>query len=80
MVLSLSSFLVVTSTIPLLLTSSLVEAISLLGGRYETVTDVQAYLDLALDAAAMKESDDFDVKLQIYQEVSSQRNLDHFGA
>lgn len=46
-----------------------VQAISLLGGRYQTETDVQAYLDLALDAADMKESDDFDTKLLIYKQV-----------
>lgn len=46
-----------------------VEAIPLLNGRYETVTDVQEYLDLALDAADMKESDVLATKLSIYQEV-----------
>jgi hypothetical protein len=69
--LTFSSFPIVISTILLLLrtTSQVVDGISLLGGRYETVTDVQAYLDLALDAAAMKESDDLTLKMSIYQQV-----------
>jgi hypothetical protein len=43
-----------------------VNCITLLGGRFETATDVQAFLNLALDAADMKESDDFDTKKAIY--------------
>jgi hypothetical protein len=38
-----------------------------LEGRYETVTDVTDYLNLALDAADMKESTDLATKLNIYQ-------------
>jgi hypothetical protein len=51
----------------------LVEAVSLLNGRYETTTDVMDYLNLALDAADMKETDDFATKKNIYQNVRQQR-------
>ena len=40
----------------------------LLGGTYETTTDVQNYLNLALDAAAMKETDDIALKQTIYRD------------
>jgi hypothetical protein len=40
----------------------------LLGGTFETTTDVQNYLNLALDAAAMKETDDIALKQTIYQD------------
>ena len=40
----------------------------LLGGTYETTTDVQNYLNLALDAAAMKETDDIELKQTIYRD------------
>ena len=40
----------------------------LLGGTYQTTTDVQKYLNLALDAAAMKETDDIALKQSIYQD------------
>jgi hypothetical protein len=40
----------------------------LLGGAYQTTTDVQKYLNLALDAAAMKETDDIALKQSIYQD------------
>lgn len=46
-----------------------VDAASLLSGRFETVTDVTDYLNLALDAADMKETDDFTTKKNIYQNV-----------
>ena len=46
------------------------QAIPLLNGRFETTTDVQYLLNLALDAAAMKESDNIDAKNAIYQFVS----------
>ena len=51
-------------------TIQLTEAVSLLDGRYETTTDVTDYLNLALDVAKMSESDDIDVKLDIYKNVS----------
>jgi hypothetical protein len=46
---------------------------SLLGGRYQTTTDVTNYLNLALDAANMKETDDFDTKKNIYENVREGR-------
>eukprot|EP00934_Nitzschia_sp_Nitz4_P003142 Nitzschia sp. Nitz4//scaffold227_size32659//29826//30272//NITZ4_007901-RA/size32659-snap-gene-0.7-mRNA-1//-1//CDS//3329542803//3132//frame0 len=51
----------------LLAGSSGTNAISLLNGRYETSTDVQDYLNLASDAAAMKETDVRATKEDIYQ-------------
>lgn len=50
-------------------TTAVVDAASLLNGRFETVTDVTDYLNLALDAADMKETDDLTTKLNIYQNV-----------
>ncbi|KAG7349119.1 low iron-inducible periplasmic protein [Nitzschia inconspicua] len=58
------------SMIMLLLELSTVTAISLLGGRFETMTDVSDYLNLALDAADMKETDDLTTKKNIYQNGS----------
>jgi hypothetical protein len=55
----------------LLWASSLsVEGKSLLGGRFETSTDVQSLLNLALDTADMKEADDLATKKDIYKNVS----------
>jgi hypothetical protein len=51
-----------------------VDAIPLLGGRYQTITDVSDYLNLALDAAAMKESTDLTTKKSIYQNVSKMKS------
>lgn len=42
-------------------------ATSLLGGKYEITTDVQDYLNLSRDAAAMKEADDLKMKQAIYE-------------
>lgn len=39
-------------------------------GRYETNTDVTDYLNLALDVSKMSESENIDVKLDIYKNVS----------
>lgn len=39
----------------------------MLDGQYVAQTDVQSLLNLALDAAAMKETSNFDAKLNIYQ-------------
>jgi hypothetical protein len=47
---------------------TVVNGITLLGGRFETTTDVQELLNLALDAAEMKESDDFETKKAIYKD------------
>ena len=44
-------------------------AIPLLNGRFQTTTDVQYLLDLALDAADMKEADDLATKQSIYENV-----------
>ncbi len=55
----------------LLLSLSRVAAIPLLNGRFETTTDVQFLLNLALDAAAMKEATTLSSKAAIYQNVSS---------
>jgi len=43
------------------------EAVSLLNGRYETTNDVTDYLNLALDAAKMSESGDFQDTLGVYK-------------
>jgi hypothetical protein len=45
------------------------DAISLLNGRFETTTDVTAYLNLALDAADMRETEDIPTKQNIYSNV-----------
>jgi hypothetical protein len=47
---------------------TVVNGITLLGGRFETTTDVQEFLNLALDAAEMKESGDFETKKAIYKD------------
>lgn len=54
----------------LLLVSATCTAIPLLQGRFETTTDVQDYLNLAIDAAEMREATDLAVKKSIYQNVS----------
>jgi hypothetical protein len=43
--------------------------ITLLNGRFETTTDVQILLDLALDVADMRATDDSLKKRQIYENV-----------
>jgi hypothetical protein len=42
---------------------------SLLGGRFQTTTDVQGILNLALDIRDMKDSATEALKLDIYQNV-----------
>lgn len=49
------------------MSSVVTDAIPVLGGRFETVTDVQDLLNLALDAADMKEATDLTVKQSIYE-------------
>lgn len=49
---------------------SAIAAIPLLNGRFETSTDVQNFLNLALDAAAMRESKNMTEKSEIYSNVS----------
>lgn len=51
----------------LLAGQTVVNGITLLGGRFETTTDVQELLNLALDAAEMKESDNLENKKAIYK-------------
>ena len=63
---SIVQALVATS---LLLVGHTTCAIPLLDGRYETETDVQDILNLALDAAQMKEATTFAEKEQIYISV-----------
>jgi hypothetical protein len=63
-----SGWIAVASVLLLVPTAA---AIPLLNGRFETTTDVQHILDLALDAAAMKEADSIASKTSIYQNVSS---------
>jgi hypothetical protein len=53
--------------------NNVAEGIPLLGGRYETTTDVQTYLNLALDAADMKEAEDLATKQLIYESVSDSK-------
>jgi len=45
-----------------------INGIPLLGGRFETTTDVQEFLNLALDASDMKETDDLAAKKAIYRD------------
>ena len=65
----LSSSMLILLLIVLIL-SPAVQATPLLNGRYETVTDVTSYLNLALDAADMKETSDITTKQNIYRNVS----------
>ena len=58
----------------LLLFCQCINCIPLLGGRFETSTDVQQFLNLALDAAEMKESDDFETKKGIYTKGVNREN------
>ena len=46
-------------------------AMPLLGGRFETTTDVQGILSLALDIAAITKSNDVDARESIYLSVRS---------
>lgn len=46
-----------------------VAAVTLLNGRFKTTSDVQYLLDLALDAAAMREATTMAEKAAIYQNV-----------
>eukprot|EP00529_Nitzschia_sp_RCC80_P009220 CAMPEP_0113473526 /NCGR_PEP_ID=MMETSP0014_2-20120614/18092_1 /TAXON_ID=2857 /ORGANISM="Nitzschia sp." /LENGTH=2243 /DNA_ID=CAMNT_0000366301 /DNA_START=471 /DNA_END=7202 /DNA_ORIENTATION=+ /assembly_acc=CAM_ASM_000159 len=75
---SMSRFVVFTTAVFMgaimavtLTTTTVVDAIPILGGRYQTVTDVQDYLNLALDAAAMKEALEIESKQDIYKNGSS---------
>ena len=52
------------------LSINIAQGVPLLGGRYETTTDVQAFLNLALDTALMKETSDLDTKKDLYKHVS----------
>jgi len=52
-----------------------VAAVTLLNGRFETTSDVQYLLDLALDAAAMREATTMAEKASIYQNVSISLSL-----
>ena len=54
-----------------LLPATVVTGIPILSGRFETTSDVQAILDLASDAAQMKEATSFQVKENIYKNVST---------
>ena len=52
------------------ISTTTVQGIQLLGGKINTsVADVQGILNLALDAADMRESDDNNRKLDIYKNV-----------
>jgi hypothetical protein len=46
------------------------QSISLLNGRFKTSTDVTDYLNIAMDASKMSESEDFEVTMDIYKNVS----------
>ena len=54
-----------------------VVAVTLLNGRFETTTDVQYLLDLALDVAAMREATTMAGKAAIYQNVGTLSELPH---
>ncbi len=51
-------------------TIQVTDAVSLLNGRYETTTDVTDYLNLAQDVSKMSESEQQDLSLDIYKNVS----------
>lgn len=55
------------STFVLLAALPIAQSTTLLNGRFETTTDVQTILDLALDAAEMKETTDIQQKADIYR-------------
>lgn len=59
---------IVASVLALWSTLPLVHSIPLLGGRFETTTDVQSLLNLGLDAADMRETTDLTTKASIYKE------------
>jgi hypothetical protein len=56
--------------LPLFLIMGVTNGMPLLGGRYETTTDVQGILNLALDVAAMQQSNDENERKSIYENVS----------
>lgn len=64
-----STFAMVLSLLVASLTLPTVHSIPLLGGRFETTTDVQDLLNLGLDAADMREATDLATKETIYKEV-----------
>jgi hypothetical protein len=55
--------------ISLLLLFSVVNGLPLLGGTFETTTDVQGILNLGLDVAGIQQSDDKAQKESIYIKV-----------
>jgi hypothetical protein len=55
--------------LPLFLLLGVAHALPLLGGRFETTTDVQGLLNLGLDVAAMEQIND-EQKENIYKNVS----------
>ena len=66
---SFPTFSIVVSVLALCSTLPFVHSIPLLGGRFETTTDVQSLLNLGLDAADMREATDLATKSSIYTEV-----------
>lgn len=59
---------IVVSLLALSCPIPLVNSIPLLGGRFETTTDVQSLLNLGLDAADMRETTNLTTKASIYKE------------
>jgi hypothetical protein len=63
----------------LLCIAATVQSVSILEGDFETTTDVQAYLNLALHAAAMKEAEDMTTKKRIYSQVGGGKYVSTCG-
>lgn len=60
---------IITRLLPGLLMGLSANGILLLGGRFETTTDVTGFLNLALDAAEIQASNDVTEKTDIYKRV-----------
>jgi hypothetical protein len=58
------------TTLFLLLLFNVVNCLPLLGGRFETTTDVQGILNLGRDVVGIQQSDDKAQKESIYRKVS----------
>jgi hypothetical protein len=60
---------IITHLLPGLLMCLSANGIPLLGGRFETTTDVTGFLNLALDAAEIQASNDVTEKTELYKRV-----------
>jgi hypothetical protein len=60
---------IITLLLPVLLICLSANGISLLGGRFETTTDVTGFLNLALDAAEIQASNNLTERAELYNRV-----------